>query len=378
MARLKNEWTIADDLPKDRLRLNVTCDGEPASGACVGVFASWCDLESPPEGSKNGLSVYALNRKGTIRTNADGVATIRRKNLFWSNWPDGRDQDIFVIHPKKQIGALLKVKPEHLGSEIKLTLSPLCRVQGTLESTELDKLGKHLNWTNVYASLRKSTPASSESSFARFEMLLPAGSFTLSAYGKGTYHAYKSVRIRRGQKTAAVALDIPAHRLEFLFGKKAPALRKIKEWQNGEVVSLANLKGKVVILDFWGHWCGPCVHSMPNLMALHDKFADKGLAVVAIHDDTVASIAEMHEKCADARKKVWGGRDLPFHVGIDGGGQCKVPGRNLRARGATTAQYGINAFPTTLLIDKRGVLVERCSIHNANAVEEKIREMLGR
>ena len=181
---------------------------------------------------------------------------------------------------------------------------------------------------------------------------------------------------RRGQKSASVALDLPADRLAYLHGKPAPELRKIKEWKDGAAVKLSDLRGKVVVLDFWGYWCGPCVHEMPELVELHDKFADQGLVIVAIHDDSVGSMAELEAKSSRARQEIWGGRELPFHVAIDGGGRCKVPRRDRYTRGATTALYGINGFPTTLVIDKRGVLTEDPLPIGTEWAEKRIRELL--
>jgi len=51
---------------------------------------------------------------------------------------------------------------------------------------------------------------------------------------------------------------------------------------NGADVSLASFKGKVIILDFWAMWCAPCKVEIPGFVELHDKYKDRGLAVVGI------------------------------------------------------------------------------------------------
>jgi thiol-disulfide isomerase/thioredoxin len=157
-------------------------------------------------------------------------------------------------------------------------------------------------------------------------------------------------------------------------GKPAPELAQIKGWKNGGPVTLAELRGKLVLLDFWGYWCGPCLHAMPDLMALHDAFGDKGLVIIGVHDDSVASIAEMDSRLEQARQGRWNGRDIPFLVALDGGGETLIAGTDATAQGATTAAYGIAAFPTTLLIGRQGEVIGKINLFNA---KETLAEMLG-
>ena len=107
-------------------------------------------------------------------------------------------------------------------------------------------------------------------------------------------------------------LDLPPDQVTSLIGKVAPELRQIKAWKNGAPTTLENLRGKWVLLDFWGYWCGPCVGSMPDLMKLHEEFGDKGLVVIAVHDDSVDSVEELDKNLEATKKGLWKGRDLPF------------------------------------------------------------------
>lgn len=63
-----------------------------------------------------------------------------------------------------------------------------------------------------------------------------------------------------------------------LKGKPVPAF-SMKTF-DGKTITSASLKGKVVILDFWATWCGPCKAASPTMQALHQKYASKGLVVI--------------------------------------------------------------------------------------------------
>jgi thiol-disulfide isomerase/thioredoxin len=75
-----------------------------------------------------------------------------------------------------------------------------------------------------------------------------------------------------------------ARKLKELVGKDAASLElgKIDAWVNGEPLTDADLKGKVVFLDFWAVWCGPCIATFPHLKEWQEKYADKGLVMVGL------------------------------------------------------------------------------------------------
>ena len=113
-------------------------------------------------------------------------------------------------------------------------------------------------------------------------------------------------------------------------GTAAPAL-SVSKWI-GEPITLEQLKGKVVLLDFWGNWCGPCRAKLPRTQELHDKYKDKGLEVIGIHS------LQASEKAADFINE----NNYTFRTGLD--------------TNETADSYKITGWPTYYLIDKQGNL----------------------
>jgi peroxiredoxin len=81
---------------------------------------------------------------------------------------------------------------------------------------------------------------------------------------------------------AVVFVAATAHALKP--GDEPPAIRLPD--QAGKEVDLQKLKGKVVVIDFWASWCGPCKQELPVLEALHKKYESKGLVIVGVNIDS--------------------------------------------------------------------------------------------
>jgi thiol-disulfide isomerase/thioredoxin len=117
---------------------------------------------------------------------------------------------------------------------------------------------------------------------------------------------------------------------ETLGKKPAPAIIASKWFHAAEPVTIESLRGKVVLLDFWGTWCGPCVKKLPAVEAIHKKYAERGLVVIGVHSEQGAdSVGEFLEK-----------EPLSFPIAVD--------------TGKTAKSYGVNSWPTYFLIDKSG------------------------
>ncbi len=112
------------------------------------------------------------------------------------------------------------------------------------------------------------------------------------------------------------------------------------------IVSLHELLGKVVLLNFWGTWCGPCRKEIPDLIKLHEKYSDQGLRVVGL---TLSS-----GSAEDIAKfmKTWKMNYIVL-TDINGNETMDVTVRYGKAVGQP-----INGIPTTFIIDREGYIVK--------------------
>ena len=114
----------------------------------------------------------------------------------------------------------------------------------------------------------------------------------------------------------------------------------------GDLVSLSDLKGKVVLLNFWGTWCGPCRRELPDFVKLYDKYNKKGLEIVGItirRGESIEDVAKFQEQ--------WGLNYLLLND-INGNEVSEVTMDYSRAIGQM-----ISGIPTTLIINREGFIV---------------------
>lgn len=145
-------------------------------------------------------------------------------------------------------------------------------------------------------------------------------------------------------------------------GKKAIALQK--KDIDGKPVNLETLKGKYVLLDFWGSWCGPCRASHPHLKSLYAKYKADGFEIVGIAQEQGRTIEESNK----AWKKA---------IEEDGINWIQVlNNEGITAFDAVKA-YGVSAFPTKILLDKEGKIIAR-NVGDGTEIDAKLKEIFGK
>lgn len=119
-------------------------------------------------------------------------------------------------------------------------------------------------------------------------------------------------------------------------GKMAPDFTEALP--NGDMMSLSDLRGNVVLLDFWASWCGPCRRENPNVVALYEKYKDKGFTVMSVSLD---KDKDKWLKAIENDNLTW-----PNHVSDLKFWQSKA-----------AKLYGVSGIPFTVLIDQEGKII---------------------
>lgn len=110
----------------------------------------------------------------------------------------------------------------------------------------------------------------------------------------------------------------------------------------GEVLKLSDLKGKVVLVDFWATWCAPCRKGIPDLVALKNEFKDKGVEIVGV------SVDALTRGGATAADVIPFMESYKINYPIVRGDQLVI-----------NAFGGVHSIPTSFLIDKEGRVVAK-------------------
>ncbi|RMF23055.1 MAG: TlpA family protein disulfide reductase [Bacteroidetes bacterium] len=142
---------------------------------------------------------------------------------------------------------------------------------------------------------------------------------------------------------------------------------------SGKEYALSDLKGKVVLLDFWASWCGPCRRENPNVVKIYKKYKDQGFTVFSVSLDGLDSRTkarfnseELIQQQLEISKQRWvkaieqDGLEWPYHVSDLKKWEC-----------APARLYGVTSIPRTFLIDREG-RIAAVNLRGAEQIEQAL------
>ncbi len=224
-------------------------------------------------------------------------------------------------------------------ADIQKQIAPVTKAYGELMesgNSDIEKIQKLVGqFTDIHSKYIKEHPGSTASVYALLQLVGDEGFGEL--YEKLTPEAKKSVLFPFAEiqyKSFKEAEKAQAQLKRFTEGvTPAPDFSLVN--LDGKKVSLSEFKGKWIVLDFWGSWCGWCIKGFPALKEAYTKYHPKGLEVIGIDcNDT-------EQEWRDAVKKY----ELPWVQLYNGENKSLLE------------QYGITGFPTKMIVNPQGIVV---------------------
>ncbi|MCK6613905.1 MAG: TlpA family protein disulfide reductase [Ignavibacteriaceae bacterium] len=151
--------------------------------------------------------------------------------------------------------------------------------------------------------------------------------------------------------SAAMYFSVSDTQAVQLKGKKAPDF-SLKDL-NGKVVKLSDFKNKIVIIDFWATWCGPCRKGIPDLVSLQKTYGKDVVIIGITVDDDLAEVPPFAQKYGINYPVLYADRKVIKDYG------------------------GIDAIPTSFIVDKKGNIVDKhVGLIPKSEYEKKIKELM--
>lgn len=312
---------------------------------------------------QSGVPVMLFEQRASIGWNrAVAMTDSQGRYRFSELWPELR----YRVHPGGDdwTGEFSDQLSLASGEEVKLPPLKVKPAKGTLAGIVVDPKGQPVAGVQV-ATERGSRYTSTDSKGKFLLSGLSEEDFTLTVGPDPS--AQQRVRAEPGQRNLRIVFDKKPDPNFYvsrppapnpLVGKGAPELQSGPDL-DGQTIRLADLRGKIVVLDFWGTDCGPCIGALPGVRRIHSQFKGKGVVVIGLHHS---------DGKADEMRKFAKDHAMSYHLVIDS------PNTGL-SFGKTFSAYGVNGIPSVVVIGRDGkVVAADISIEEAFT---KVGELLG-
>jgi thiol-disulfide isomerase/thioredoxin len=162
--------------------------------------------------------------------------------------------------------------------------------------------------------------------------------------------------------SASISCRWPRSEAEGLVGETAPEISSDFAL-NGKPLRLSDLKGKVILLDFWATWCGPCVAALPHMVEFNHKYKARGLEVIGV----TQYADDDHKPESQARLAAFADKhDMDYLLLV-------LTSRQMEK---AAGDYRVTGIPEVVLIDRRGVIRYVGVGASAEEIEDKAKELL--
>lgn len=328
------------------------------------VVAQKCSLSCTLTGLDDGVGVVVCEPQGSRLAPVDTLTPDKKGRIKIERYSNNGDAQFFALaltRPQSPILHVILLPKEKVSMDISynptLNIMQITKVKGS-ENMEM-----YRRYTDIMAEvtanpeLQAAMPDAMESLIrANSKELMSAFLVTYfeSAFDE-YYDLYKTVRdstIMRYANNDFVKHVDQKVRSVIATGSEAPDI--VMAGRDGKDLRLSDLRGKVVLIDFWASWCRPCRAENPNVVRLYNRYRDKGFEIFSVSLD---NNRDAWLRAINVDGLVW-----PNHVS-DLRGWSSAAGR----------LYGISSIPATVLVDRDGKVLARNL--RGQQLEQKLKEI---
>lgn len=299
------------------------------------------------EALKKFLSEYPPETVGDMIQSARSylvLLSVRKKQMteaeqFYQAWINGKPLDKIQQPTLEQILAVGFFKDGQYEQAIKYGQNAFNLLKTVEAKSFAEKRSKEQTYTNLVEVLALSY-RKNKNNDAALDVLAEARARSFTLPSAVLYRKVMDFVAGSGFSEKKLMQKVESYST----GEPAPEM-KIKEWVGGEPTTLENLRGKVVLLDFWATWCGPCISTFPRLREWHKKYGGNDFTIVGVTkyygnaDGKPMTPLQELDYLGTFKQK----HKLPYAFAIAEGPE-------------DSSKYGINAYPTTVLLDRRGIV----------------------